>query len=233
MRKQKPTDITELGPQEATNQEKATKYLKASALLIGDVELLYMGITPLVKFPGGDLDSPDHLALFVTLACNHSNVNLNNGVVQLNPLTGQVFGGQINGSITADFRHESSSFAVNAKLTGADANQLLTAVANTKDSVYGTLNATMNQTFSTPASGDVAQTLNGPFSFTLSNGKLTKLDLVSELGKIGKFGTTGKGYTTVSSMSGTFDVHSGVRNTNRSEERRVGKECRSRWSPYH
>lgn len=70
MRKQKPTDITELGPQEATNQEKATKYLKASALLIGDVELLYMGITPLVKFPGGDLDSPDHLALFVTLACN-------------------------------------------------------------------------------------------------------------------------------------------------------------------
>jgi AsmA protein len=149
-----------------------------------------------------------------TLTNVHSNVNLNHGVVQLNPLTGQVFGGQINGSITADFRHESSSFAVNAKLTGADANQLLTAVANTKDSVYGTLNATMNQTFSTPASGDVAQTLNGPFSFTLSNGKLTKLDLVSELGKIGKFGTTGKGYTTVSSMSGTFDVHSGVANTN-------------------
>ena len=23
------------------------------------------------------------------------------------------------------------------------------------------------------------------------------------------------------------------RDTNRSEERRVGKECRSRWSPYH
>ena len=26
---------------------------------------------------------------------------------------------------------------------------------------------------------------------------------------------------------------SGVRFTQRSEERRVGKECRSRWSPYH
>ena len=24
-----------------------------------------------------------------------------------------------------------------------------------------------------------------------------------------------------------------VNNSNRSEERRVGKECRSRWSPYH
>ncbi|HSK44266.1 MAG TPA: AsmA-like C-terminal region-containing protein, partial [Candidatus Binatia bacterium] len=148
-----------------------------------------------------------------------SNVNLNHGVIQLSPLTGLVFGGQINGSITADLRHEPSSFAVNAKLNGADANQLLTAVANTKDTLYGTLNANMNQTFSTPASGDVTQTLNGPFSFTLTNGKLTKVDLVSEVSKIGKFGGGaasggGKGYTAISSMSGTFDVHSGVANTN-------------------
>ena len=26
---------------------------------------------------------------------------------------------------------------------------------------------------------------------------------------------------------------SGVKSSSRSEERRVGKECRSRWSPYH
>src|SRR5271166_5044497 len=149
-----------------------------------------------------------------TLTNVHSNVNLNHGVIQLNPLTGQVFGGQINGSITADLRHETSGFAVNAKLTGANANQLLTAVGNTKDTVYGTLNATVNQTFSTPASGDVTQTLNGPFSFTLTNGKLTKLDLMNELGKIGKFSGGSKGYTAISSMSGTFDVHNGVANTN-------------------
>ena len=118
----------------------------------------------------------------------------------------------------ADLRHEPSSFAVNAKLNGADANQLLTAVGNMKDTLYGTLNANINQTFSTPASGDVTQTLNGPFAFTLSNGKLTKLDLVSELGKIAKFTGGGagasKGYTSISSMGGTFDVRSGVANTN-------------------
>ena len=28
-------------------------------------------------------------------------------------------------------------------------------------------------------------------------------------------------------------IHPGLKNKNRSEERRVGKECRSRWSPYH
>ena len=37
---------------------------------------------------------------------------------------------------------------------------------------------------------------------------------------------------------GTFEKKHGLppgtfRNSNRSEERRVGKECRSRWSPYH
>jgi adhesin HecA-like repeat protein len=144
----------------------------------------------------------------------HSAVNLNHGVVQLNPLTGQAFGGQINGSITSDLRHETSSFAVNAKLSGADANQLLTAVANMKDTLTGTLNATMNQTFSTPASGDVLQTLNGPFALNLTNGKLMKIDLLNELGKIGKFGGGSKGYTSISRMSGTFDVRNGVANTN-------------------
>ena len=29
------------------------------------------------------------------------------------------------------------------------------------------------------------------------------------------------------------DVGSGTEGISRSEERRVGKECRSRWSPYH
>jgi uncharacterized protein involved in outer membrane biogenesis len=153
-----------------------------------------------------------------TMSNVRSNVNLNHGVIQLNPLTGQVFGGQVNGAITMDMRLQITTYAVNAKITGADANQLLTSVANTKDTLYGTMNASMNQTFSTPPSGDVTQTLNGPFAFTLTNGKLTKVDLVSELAKIGKFtgggGAGGKGYTSISSMSGTFDVRNGVANTN-------------------
>ena len=30
-----------------------------------------------------------------------------------------------------------------------------------------------------------------------------------------------------------YFIDKGVQGTTRSEERRVGKECRSRWSPYH
>ena len=145
----------------------------------------------------------------------HSNVNLNHGVIQLSPLTAQVYGGQINGAISIDERHPTPTFAVNAKLANADSNQLMTAIANSPGTLYGTLSANINQTFATPPSGDVVQTLNGPFSFVLTNGKLTKVDLIAELSKIGKFGGAGaKGYTAISQMTGNFQVQNGIANTN-------------------
>ena len=145
----------------------------------------------------------------------HSNVSLNRGVIQLNPLTSQVYGGQQSGSITVDTRPNPMTYAVNVKLTGADANKMLSATSSVKDTVYGTLGATTNVTFSTPASGDVAQTLNGTVAMTLANGKIVKLDLPGELAKIGKFGGVApKGYTAVSQMSGTYNIHQGVAQTN-------------------
>ena len=49
------------------------------------------------------------------------------------------------------------------------------------------------------------------------------------------FGVCRKCDADASNVSLTRRVGGGVRRvrTNRSEERRVGKECRSRWSPYH
>ena len=50
---------------------------------------------------------------------------------------------------------------------------------------------------------------------------VSHLDLTIEKGELyGLIGPNGAGKTTVFNML-------------RSEERRVGKECRSRWSPYH
>ncbi len=145
----------------------------------------------------------------------HSNVALNRGGVQLNPLTSNIFGGQQSGSITIDTRPNPMTYAANVKLANVDANQMMSSVSSVKNTVYGTLGATTNVTFATPPSGDVAQTLNGTLAFTLSNGKIMKLDLPAELSKIGKFGgTTHKGYTAISQMTGTFNLHSGVAQTN-------------------
>ena len=145
----------------------------------------------------------------------HSNVTLDHGVIQLNPLTAQIAGGQEAGSITVDTRQPATTLAVNAKLTGTDANRLLSSISSVKDTIYGTLTANANITFSTPQSGDVVQTLNGSTVLNLVNGKITKIDLVNELSKIGKFGGgTPKGYTAISSMTGTFNLRNGVAQTN-------------------
>ena len=38
---------------------------------------------------------------------------------------------------------------------------------------------------------------------------------------------------TAACMAASFSISVYAEETTRSEERRVGKECRSRWSPYH
>jgi uncharacterized protein involved in outer membrane biogenesis len=145
----------------------------------------------------------------------HSNVTLNRGIIQLNPLTSQIYGGQQSGSVTVDTRPNPMTYAVNAKLNNVDANQLLSSVSPVKDTLYGTLSATTNVTFATPQSGEIVQTLNGTMTMTLVNGKIMKLDLPGELSKIGKFnGVTPKGYTAISQLSSTFNMINGVAQTN-------------------
>ena len=51
--------------------------------------------------------------------------------------------------------------------------------------------------------------------------------LIEEKSKIGMIGRNGAGKTTL------IKILMGEEEADRSEERRVGKECRSRWSPYH
>ena len=145
----------------------------------------------------------------------HSNVTLNKGVIQLSPVSGNVYGGQVAGAITVDTRPADMAFAVNAKLTNADNNQLLSALSNVKDTIYGTVSSNVNVTFTTPPSGDVTPTLNGTLAVNLTNGKITKIDLLNELSKIGKFAGGGaKGYTSISHLTGTLDIRNGVATTN-------------------
>ena len=72
--------------------------------------------------------------------------------------------------------------------------------------------------------------------------KFSKLfaDILKLWGKYGGSYLTGMGNTLILALVGTvigcvIGFICGVLNTipYRSEERRVGKECRSRWSPYH
>ena len=58
------------------------------------------------------------------------------------------------------------------------------------------------------------------------------IDLMAKSGKIADVETYRKGVF-AREEEGTTGIGMGIAIPHRSEERRVGKECRSRWSPYH
>src|SRR5579859_3472735 len=56
---------------------------------------------------------------------------------------------------------------------------------------------------------------------------------VSEFGGLVSFAGVGRNGPTVTVTMSSWGCQAGHWYSGRSEERRVGKECRSRWSPYH
>src|SRR5215467_6958117 len=148
----------------------------------------------------------------------HSNVTLNHGLIQMNPLTSQLYGGQENGSVYIDMRPAQPVYTVNLRTEKVDANKLISSVSSVKQMIYGMLASNVNATFSSTGAEAIARGLNGRLSLNLVNGKLAGLDLLNELATVGKFvgglPSAPKGFTNIVQLSGDFDVKSGVAQTN-------------------
>ncbi|HLY99168.1 MAG TPA: AsmA family protein, partial [Candidatus Angelobacter sp.] len=153
----------------------------------------------------------------LTLTNLRTNVSLNNGLIQLNPVTANLYGGTESGTITLDMRPAQPVYAVNMKTDKVDANKLLSSVSSVKQTLYGALASNVNASFSAPTSDAIARGLNGTLALNLSNGKLVGLDMLHELSTVGKFlglAHTSQGFTNVAQLSGNFDVQNGVAQTN-------------------
>jgi uncharacterized protein involved in outer membrane biogenesis len=146
-------------------------------------------------------------------------VQLDRGVIQLSPLSAEIFGGKAAGSASADLRPVAAQCAVKVKFAGVDANSLLSAVSSVKDTVYGSLAADTNVRFALVGSNDLARTLNGAISFNLTNGVIKNLNIMNEVEKVGKFlksagqDSASGGGTAVKKFSGTLNIVNGVANT--------------------
>jgi len=145
-------------------------------------------------------------------------VQLDKGVIQLSPLSTEIFGGKANGALTADMRPATPLCAVKVKFAGVDANSLLSAVSSMKDTVYGSLAADTNLHFALAQGNDLARTLNGALSFNLTNGLIKNVNILSEVGKIGKLLNTGgqdsaNGGTALKKFVGTLNIVNGVAST--------------------
>src|SRR5437016_5342734 len=148
----------------------------------------------------------------------HSNINFNNDLNQLNPVTADLYGGKESGNISIDTRPAQPVYNVNLKTDKVDANKLISSVSSVKQVLYGILASNVNATFSSTSAEAIARGLNGNVGLNLSNGKLMNMDLLHELASVGKFlgGLPGapKNFTNLMQLSGNFDIKNGIAQTN-------------------
>ena len=89
-------------------------------------------------------------------------------MIELAPLTADVYGGKENGAVVLDIRQPVTTCSVRAKLSGVDSNKALSATTALKDTLYGSLSADTNLTFALASSNELARTLNGTINFDIS-----------------------------------------------------------------
>ncbi|HWD99563.1 MAG TPA: AsmA-like C-terminal region-containing protein, partial [Bryobacteraceae bacterium] len=142
---------------------------------------------------------------------------LNRGVVTLSPVTAQIFGGSAAGTITIDTNPNPQALALNLKLDGVDANQLLSATTSVKNTIYGPLAASTNLKLRLYSASDaLARSMNGTVALNLTKGRLAGVNIMNELASIGKFvgySVNPQNLTTIVKLSGDLGIVNGVATT--------------------
>ncbi|HEY1948088.1 MAG TPA: AsmA family protein [Bryobacteraceae bacterium] len=161
----------------------------------------------------GTLKAQDIVLKNVSTKCT-----LNRGVVELSPLSAEAFGGKAGGTLTADMRPAVPQCSTKIKLTGVDANAMLSAVSSVKNTVYGSLSSDANLRFALASANALTQSLNGVLSFNLANGQIKNMNILGAISQVSKLmGSTpassaGNGMA-LKTFSGTLNVVNGVANT--------------------
>ena len=148
-----------------------------------------------------------------------ASVGLDHGIIRMNPVTADIYGGKETGSITIDMRSAQPLYQVNLKTEKVDANKLISSVSNLKQTLYGALASNLNASFGASTSADnIARSLNGNVNINLTNGRLMNVDLLHEVATVGKFlgGNFGavNNFTNIAQLTGDFVVKNGVAQTN-------------------
>ena len=176
---------------------------------------LFMSTTGSGTLAVGTIKSQD-----IVLNNVNAKVDLNRGVIQLSPVSADSFKGKANGSITADMRPATPQCAVKMKLSGVDANDLLSTLTSMKNTIYGSLAADTDLRFALASSTELTRSLDGVLSFDLANGLIKNLNIMNEVEKVGKFlksapsSDTSQGGTALKKFAGTLNIVNGVATTN-------------------
>ena len=151
----------------------------------------------------------------ITLTQVASKCTITNGQLVMDPVTAQMYGGGIQGRITADLRQAVPQLALQAKMANVDANSLVSAITPLKQTLFGKFNADTSLNLAADGA-DTAKSLNGTVALRLADGKIAGVNYLNEISKFAKFfgynGTPGK-MTDFARMSGTLKFQNGIART--------------------
>lgn len=147
-----------------------------------------------------------------------ANVQLKGGVLDLEPLTAELYGGSYRGGLTADLRRDPAVYRIRTRLEKVDANGLVSATTSLKNVVYGMLGGDAEVEIAPQPGQDLGRGISGSLRFALGEGKLGGVNMLSELSRIAQF--TGSGWgggdavTNILGLSGSLDIRDGKASTN-------------------
>lgn len=123
----------------------------------------------------------------VSLKQVRSDCVIRDGVIRLDPLTAEIFGGRKAGRMIIDTNSDPVRISLRARFERVDANQLLSATTSLKQMVFGSLFADTDVEFASQPGEEVARGLNGSAKLVMTDGKLTGVNLLNEIARVGKF----------------------------------------------
>ena len=141
---------------------------------------------------------------------------LTGGVIRLDPLTANVFGGQQAGAVTLDTRTTPPIYAIETRLVNVDANQLLSATSAVRNVFHGALSGNANVRFTPVAGQEIARGLNGDVRLQVTNGRLAGVQLLNEMARLGRFlgyAPRNEGFTNIQQLSGSLQIQNGIAHT--------------------
>jgi hypothetical protein len=205
----------------SSDNQPATNKRASLFRLVPEAEAAAPAPSPLTKMTGGGVVNIGSI-VYDQLVLNSvkSNVTLDHGIIRMQPLTAQIYGGMENGAITVDTRQTPMSVVVSSNLNNVDANKLVSSMTSIKQTIYGLLAANTHTSFAIPQnSADLTRTLNGNLSLNLSKGRIAGIDMLSQLASVGKFlngagAQQAKPFTDLLKLTGNFNIVNGVANTN-------------------
>ncbi|HEY1337714.1 MAG TPA: AsmA-like C-terminal region-containing protein, partial [Bryobacteraceae bacterium] len=146
-----------------------------------------------------------------------ANCKLDNGIIRLDPVSANAFGGSTQGAITVDTRSDAGAYATQIALRSVDANKLLSATTSVKEILFGLLSGSADLQLRPRPGQDFARALNGTVQVQLTNGRLAGVQLLNEAASLARavgYTKRTESFTNIQKLAGTVKIQDGVASTN-------------------